>query len=234
MNPNPNKQLSIEVDGTFFDRLPIKTHLITPEDNLIELIKKYVTPYLVPGDYIFISEQIVGITQHRLVHIIDVKPSKFAKFLSQKIENNVGTKKFRGYGLGTAPAMELAIREAGLWRIVLGAAVAALTKPLGLRGMFYRVIGSRAKAIDYPASYKLKPYDEYATLAPLKPDQVAKDIEKEISYPTVIIDANYLGTCILGRSNKNITKHFAEQVFRDNPLGQDDEMTPLCIVRKSK
>jgi hypothetical protein len=233
MQPNINKKLSIDVDAVLYDRLPIKTHLITPKDNLSELIKKYVSPHLIDGDYIFISEQIVGITQNRIIHRNDVKPSSFAKFLSSQIENHLGTEKFRGYGLGTAFAMQLAIEEVGLPRIVLGAILGAITKPFGIKGMFYRVVGKRAKAIDYPASYKLKPYDEYATLSPLDPDKIARLIEKETNHETVIIDANYQGVVTLGRSNSSISNHFTEEVFRDNPLGQDDEQTPLCIVRRS-
>jgi hypothetical protein len=33
--------------------------------------------------------------------------------------------------------------------------------------------------------------------------------------------------------NKDITDDFCKKVFKDNPLGQTKEQTPLCIVRKS-
>jgi len=232
VGPNKNKSLAIEVDGVNFDRIPIKTHLITPKDDIIELIRKYVVPHLVVGDHIFISEQIIAIAQGRIIPIKDVRPSSFAKYLSKRIGVNFGTKKFRGFGLGTPPAMQLAIQEVGLPRILLGAAVAAVTKPFGIKGMFYRVIGPRAKAIDCPASYTLWPYHQYAKLAPLDPDDVARSIAKETGHETVIIDANYIGVAVLGKSSDQISDDFAEKVFRDNPLGQGDEQTPLCIVRR--
>jgi len=50
----------------------------------------------------------------------------------------------------------------------------------------------------------------------------------------VVIDANDLGVEVLGRSHPDkISVDFCKQVFRDNPLGQCSEQTPLCIVRKA-
>ncbi len=42
-----------------------------------------------------------------------------------------------------------------------------------------------------------------------------------------------LGVAVLGRSSKNISDAFCKEVFKDNPLGQSAEQTPLCIVRKA-
>jgi hypothetical protein len=232
INPNKGKNLAIDVDGVKYERLPLKTHLVTVKDNLLELIEKYVEPLLKPNDYIFISEQIVAITQGRIILIRDVKPSKLAKFIARKISVNFGTKKFRGFGLGTPQATQLAIQEVGAWRIILGAAVAAITKPFGIKGMFYRIIGPKAKAIDCPASYDLWPYHQYAKLAPERPSAVAKSIAEKTGYETVIIDANYIGVEVLGKSSNNVADDFAKKVFRDNPLGQSNEQTPLCIIRK--
>jgi len=33
-------------------------------------------------------------------------------------------------------------------------------------------------------------------------------------------------------SSKGLSKHFMEKVMKDNPQGQGDELTPLCIVRR--
>jgi hypothetical protein len=47
-----------------------------------------------------------------------------------------------------------------------------------------------------------------------------------------IVDANDIACTVLGKSRKDLPDTFAEQVFRDNPLDQCDQQTPLCIVRK--
>jgi len=38
--------------------------------------------------------------------------------------------------------MELAIREAGPLRIIFASLAALLTKPLGIKGVFYKVVGN--------------------------------------------------------------------------------------------
>ncbi len=128
--------------------------------------------------------------------------------------------------------MELAIKEAGALRIMIGCLVAVVTKPFGMRGVFYRVVGKNINAIDGPCSYTLPPYNEYAKLGPAEPEKVAKQLSQEIHCDVVIIDANDLGVAVLGKSNKQVTDAFCQAVFRDNPLGQSTEQTPLCLVRK--
>ena len=128
--------------------------------------------------------------------------------------------------------MELAIKEAGVARILIAALASAVTKPFGIKGAFYKIVGKNVNAIDGPCSYTLPPYNEYAKLGPANPNKVAAEIKKAIGNDVVIIDANDLGVAVLGKSDGNITDDFCKSVFKDNPLGQSSEQTPLCIVRK--
>ena len=128
--------------------------------------------------------------------------------------------------------MELAIREAGVVRILFAALISAITKPFGVRGLFYKVVGKNINAIDGPCSYTLPPYNEYAKLGPKNPNGVARELAEKLGVRVIIIDANDLGVAILGKSEKNISDDLCKKVFRDNPLGQSSEQTPLCIVRK--
>jgi len=226
--PNSGKKLSIKVDGQSFDRFPIRTHIVTKDDSIVEVCKKYCSKYLQKGDMIFISEKIVAISQGRSFFIKDIKPSRLAKFLVKFVHKSP-----YGIGLGSPWTMELAIREAGAPRMLFAAFASAITKPLGIKGVFYRVVGNNINAIDGPCSYTLPPYNECAELGPLKPDRVAREIAESVGYDAVIIDANDLGSNVLGRSDKNITDDFCKKVFKDNPLGQTKEQTPLCIVRRS-
>jgi len=136
-----------------------------------------------------------------------------------------------GIGLGSPWTMELAIKEVGVLRIILGALAAAVTKPFGIKGVFYKVAGKNINAIDGSCDYTLPPYNQYAKLGPAEPEKVAKKLKLEINHDVVIIDANDLGVAVLGKS-KDISDEFCKNVFRDNPLGQSSEQTPLCIVRK--
>lgn len=228
IKPNPGKKLAIKVDGQSFDRLPIHTHIISDQDNMIEVCKKYCGKYLQKGDLIFISEKIVAISQGRSFFIKDIKASRLAKFLVKFVHKSP-----YGIGLGSPWTMELAIREAGAPRMLFAAFASAVTKPFGVKGVFYRVVGCNINAIDGPCSYTLPPYNECAKLGPLKSHKVAREIAEALGCEVVIIDANDLGANVLGKSDNKITDEFCKKVFKDNPLGQTKEQTPLCIVRKS-
>ena len=225
--PNVGKQLTITLQNGTYARLPIKTHIVTKDDSLSDIVKRYAQPHLMDGDVLFISERIVAISQGRAFKIQDIKPSPLAMFLVQFVYKSP-----YGIGLGSPWTMELAIREAGVVRILVGAFAAAVTKPFGIQGVFYRVVGKHINAIDGPCDYTLPPYNEYAKLGPTEPDRVARDLKSELHHDVVIIDANDLGVAVLGRSSKATTDVFCKEVFKDNPLGQSTEQTPLCIVRK--
>ncbi|MDO8617355.1 MAG: coenzyme F420-0:L-glutamate ligase [Candidatus Uhrbacteria bacterium] len=224
---NIGKRLDIEVDGHRYARLPIKTHVITKDDDILEVVERYAKPHLQTGDILFISERVVAITQGRAYPIKDIHPSWFARFLVTFVHKSP-----YGIGLGSPWTMELAVREAGIARMLLAALASAITKPFGLRGVFYRVVGKNINAIDGPCSYTLPPFNEYAKLGPKDPDKVARKIRERLGHEVVIIDANDLGVNILGKSNTEISDEFCQQVFRDNPLGQTSEQTPLCIIRQ--
>lgn len=224
--PNKGKNLIIKVDGKNYERIPIKTHVIKESDNIIDVIVKYAGPYLKKDDVLFVSERVVAITQGRAFPIKDIHPGRLAKFLVKFVHKSP-----YGIGLGSEWTMELAVREAGAMRILFAAFCSAITKPFGLRGVFYKVVGKNINAIDGPCSYTLAPFNEYAKLGPANPNKVAREITSKIKNQCIIIDANDLGVNILGRSAKEISDAFCAAVFKDNPLGQTTEQTPLCIVR---
>ncbi len=226
LSPNQGKNLTIEVLGSKIARWPVKTHVIRSEDRLIDVLEKYAVPHLQLGDIIFISEKIVAITQGRAFPIKDIKPSPLAKFLVKFVHKSP-----YGIGLGSPWTMELALREIGYFRLLFAACSAALTKPLGIRGVFYLIAGKRVAAIDGPCAYTLPPYNQYAKLGPAHPSKVARDLKKKIGHEIVIIDANDLGVSVLGKSSNTISDKWAKAVFKDNPLGQTSEQTPLCLVR---
>lgn len=227
LKPNSGKNLYIEFNGRKYARFPIKTHIITKSDDIIEVCRKYAGPHLQNNDLLFVSERIVAISQGRAFPIKDIKPSPLAKFLVKFVHKSP-----YGIGLGSPWTMELAIKEAGILRIIVGALAAAITKPFGIRGVFYKIVGKNINAIDGPCDYTLPPYNQYAKLGPLEPEKVAKKIKSEINHDVVIIDANDLGVAVLGKSTEDISDNFCKNVFKDNPLGQSSEQTPLCIVRK--
>jgi hypothetical protein len=230
---NPGKKLEIDVDGVTYTRLPVRTRLLTMKDtDILPIIEDYVGPYLQSGDLIFVSEKALTVTQGRIVDLGDIKATKFARLLARNVGNNYGSNNFQGFGHGTALAMQLFLEEAGYPRLIFAAAVSALTRPFGIRGMFYRICGKRAKSVDCPMSFLILEYAHAAKLAPNDPNGAARRIRQRLGAETIILDANYRGAFSLGKSTRGISESFIQKLFRDNPLGQSDEMTPFCIVRK--
>lgn len=231
--PNAGKALERTAAGSRYLRLPIKTRLIMPGDDLYTLLDEYVKPHLEQSDLLFVSEKIVCITQNRIIRAADVTTSWLARFLAKRVRNHVGTPQFRGFGHGTAPAMQLLIDEAGYPRVIFAAVVAALTRSFGIKGVFYYLVGKQAKSIDCPMSFTLEQFKDYAKRAPKDPNNVARALKERYGVETVIVDANYRGAFFLGRSTRAITDAFIIDLLKDNPAGQDSEMTPFLIVRKA-
>lgn len=232
--PNPGKVIEREVNGVKYLRLPVRTRIITTDDtDIVPVIEQYAAPHLQKGDMLFVSEKAVCVTQGGIVNMSDIKVTPLARLLARNVVNNYGTADFKGFGHGTDMAMQVFIEEAGYLRALLAAAVAAVTRPLGIKGMFYRLCGKSAKSVDCPMSFLILEYAHYAKLAPKDPDGVAKRIRDRFNCETVILDANYRGAFSLGKSDTSITESFIEELFKDNPLGQSDEMTPFAIVRRA-
>jgi F420-0:gamma-glutamyl ligase-like protein len=230
--PNKGKNLDTVVDGVRYLRLPVKTRLIQVGDDLNQLLQEYVQPHLKAGDMLFISEKVVCVCQGRIIRADEVKASWLARFLAKRVRNGVGTPQFKGMGHGSGPAMQLLIEEAGYPRTILAAAVSAITRPLGIKGAFYYLVGKQAKSIDCPMSWTIEEFKDYAKRAPLKPNDVARQIRNTFKVETVIVDANYRGAFSLGKSRRAITENFVQKLLIDNPAGQDSEMTPFFIIRK--
>lgn len=226
-DPHFGKSLTIEVDGQQVARYPVRTHVVTADDDLTDVVSTYAAGQLRPGDMLFLSERMVAITQGRAFRVTDIAPSRAARVLYKFIHRSP-----YGIGLGSPWTMELAIREAGLPRILTAAAAAAVTRAMGVRGVFYRVAGAGVAAIDGPCAYTLPPYDGYAVLGPADPTAVARRLQRQFGVPVVIIDANDLGVNVLAVSDPAVPVAFAAAAFRDNPLGQGRQQTPMGIVRR--
>lgn len=226
LTPNPGKNLLIEIYGKRYARYPIKTHILGPKDDISEVVDNYAKKYLKPGDVVFIGERCVAATQGRTYPIDQVKPGRLSRFLVRFV-----TKSPYGIGLGSPETMQLAIEEVGTPRILLAAILAVLTKPFGIKGVFYLIAGPQAKAVDGAASYVISPYNTHVTKAPLKPNKVARAISEKVGLPVVIVDACDIGVWVVGAS-KGVNKKLIMKALKDNPLGQSREQTPIGILRE--
>ncbi|MBT7468970.1 MAG: hypothetical protein HN692_01025, partial [Candidatus Cloacimonetes bacterium] len=143
----------IEIDGIKFLRIPIKTSILTANDDILDIIEKFAKDTLQKGDIISISESPLAITQGRAVPVSELKIGLLAKILWRFVANV----KY-GIGLRAPSSMQCAIDEVGSWRILLAAFVGALGKLIGRKGDFYRVAGMQAALIDAATTSPVPPY----------------------------------------------------------------------------
>ena len=203
---NPGKQLIRTVDGVDYQRIPIKTHLITKADKMEDVVCQYAKDKMQPGDILFISEKAVACTQSRAIPMEDIKPRK---------------------------TMEMALQECGTPRILFAAFCSVIGKILGKKGWFYIVAGPKARGIDGPTEGTIPPYDHYVVLTPADPMGTSKKLAAALGHPVAIVDINDLGANILGFSEKQPSMDYIAKILGDNPLGQSSESTPMGIIRKA-
>jgi F420-0:gamma-glutamyl ligase len=225
-DPNEGRELLASLSGEVYARHPVRTHLVTADDDAVDVVAHYATP--VGGDVrlVAVSERMVAITQGRSHPMTEIHPGRLARLLVRFV-----TRPGYGIGLGTPQTMQLAIDEVGPVRILAAAMVSAVTKPLGTHGLFYRIAGPQAAAIDGPTSYTIPPYNQAATLGPSDPHGAARAIAARIGRAVAVIDANDAGCNVLGMS-PGVDRRFVSRLFADNPLGQAREQTPICVVRE--
>ena len=229
LQANEGKALTNTADGVAYDRLPIKTHVVMPDDDLRQVVRTYAAPVVQDGDILFVTEKIVAITQGRSMLLEEIKPRRLATVLSKYV-----TRTPHGIGLGMPETMEMALRECGTPRILLAAAVSVVSKKLLRRsGDFYRVAGEKARAIDGPTEGTIPPYDHSVVLGPAQPNRVATDLKVLLGnrVDVLIVDINDIGGNILGSTLDHKRNEHWARVLADNPLGQGTQSTPMGIIR---
>ncbi|MFA4886549.1 MAG: coenzyme F420-0:L-glutamate ligase [Desulfotomaculaceae bacterium] len=205
-------------------RIPIRTHIVTEKDNIVDVVKKYTGEIAEPGDIIAVAESVVAITQGRAILPEKVKPGMLAKFLC-RFPGKDGS-------LATPHAMHLAIGETGMPRIFLGAAAAAFGKVIGRKGDFYRVAGHHLTLIDDIAG-TMWPFERHIILGPANPTRIVEEIREETGVEAVIVDVNDIGNVDILGASSGINQEDLIRDLKDNPFGNDDQQTPIVVLKMS-
>ena len=228
--PNDGKVLSVTTDAGTFKRIPIRTRVVMPGDDLDAFVTEYAGGVVQPGDTLFVTEKIVAITQGRSYALDEIEPRALARLLSKYV-----VKTPYGIGLGMPETMEMALRECGTPRILFAAAVSAVTKLFGRRGDFYRIAGDKARSIDGPTDGTIPPYDRAVVLGPTEPDAVAARLKALLGTPdaVAVVDINDIGGNILGSTLDRAGEQQLVRILSDNPLGQGRQATSMGIIRRA-
>src|SRR5579871_2673142 len=94
---NPGKKLPIKIGATTYLRLPVKSNIIEPGEDLLKTLDKLIGSEIKPSDWLFISEKVLCVSQKRIINMNDIKVTSFARFLARRIKNNYRTDKFKGF-----------------------------------------------------------------------------------------------------------------------------------------
>ena len=226
---NKGKKVEIKVGNNYYLRHAIKTEFVKQGDNYIELFQKYVSPLYETGDIIASCEKIISLCQNRVIKREDIKIGFWAKVLSRFASHP----KDIGIGVGESIKMQYAINKAGLIRVLFASICSALTKIIGIKGVFYKIVGQQVSGLDGFYGDVWQEYTNIGIELPLEPSKVCNEIKEKLGISCMIVDSNDFGREILGKSS-DITLQDEELkgIIKDNPAGQEREQTPLILIRR--
>lgn len=218
-------------NGKKYDRFAIQTHFVEVGESQTELIEKYVRPLYQEGDMVSFGAKVMAMCTNNVKTRQQVKPGFWANFLWRFAAIN-----HTGVGMHEPYKLQLVIDMCGLPRVLLAVVCSALTKPFGIKGVFYKVCGQGVGGIDgfyFRSSFER--YKELALINPPNPVELCNALEKETGIPVVLMDANDIEQNQLGKcDNFPLTDDEIQDAMKDNPSGQGDELTPLILIRPVK
>jgi hypothetical protein len=226
-------RIIIEQCTRCFERFAIQTHFVKPGEDIMEYLKKYVLPIYQQGDILIIGEKIASLCSSNVVHESEVKVGFWANFLSRFAYSSKS-----GRGAAEPRKLQLTINIVGLPRVIWAAFCAGIAKIFRIRGTFYRIVGHNINRMDGFCSPgdncpSFEYYNHVAVLPAKNAGEICEQVEKELGIVCAVADANDLEVEMVGRSSSvQLTDKQIALALRDNPSGQDDECTPLVLLRE--
>ena len=214
--------------GRAYERYAIQTHFVQVGEDQAALVERYVRPLYQPGDVLSFGAKVMAMCVGSVRRRDEVKPGFWAKALWRFAGIN-----HTGVGMHEPYKLQLVIDQVGLPRMLLAAFLSAVTKPFGVKGVFYRVCGQGVGGIDgFYTRSSFPIYHDLALLNPPNPDKLCEELCGKTGIPVVLMDANDLQRDQLGKCNAfPLTDAEVHDALRDNPSGQGDERTPLILIR---
>lgn len=230
----PRKKALPDMSG--FVKVPVKTRLLTEADDPAETVKSYVGGDLRPGDVVAFSSCVAAIMEGRMLMEGTVPISVLARFTSRLIAGRHPVGGFTSSAPMANPlSAQTAFEEVGTLRMLVAILAGGIGKALGKDGWFYVVSGPQVAQIDDILG-SLPPYDYYVMLGPKDPyllsDRIAGKLGEGIG--AAIVDANDLGIAWAVGYSDGVDAKTLETAMSDNPAGNQDQMTPIVIVRRAE
>ena len=221
----------VQYEGEYYERYAIQTPFIGPGENLEDYIREYVVPVFRQGDILAVTEKVVALSESRILDFENRRLSIPAAILGRCMKKTV---------LDWDPVMKMQafIDLFGLPKVVLAAFWGAMGKIIGRDGNFYRILGDEAVGMD--GGYTGSPfplYRKHFILIPHNAPHITKQLEAA-GCPTFVSDTNDAVSRAYALSEGCRSQGFTEEKLKallaDNPGGQNDELTPFILIRKTK
>ncbi|MGH3487835.1 MAG: hypothetical protein ACRDP8_07955 [Actinopolymorphaceae bacterium] len=223
MAADPGRWTMVTVDDRCFGRLAVRTRWLGADDDLAAVLLDSCGERR-PGDTIVVSEKVATLLTGQSIPVDSVRVGWEARLLSRFIRTHHDT-----LGLSVPVKMAWVVQNVGRARVFAAAAAAALTRPFGVRGTFYRWAGDPARQIDGGsaphADLLFPPMD--GTVA----GALCDEMEAKLAVGVAIVDINDFGGSIRGVSKGALPTGILHDILADNPLGQKTVGTPFAIVR---
>ncbi len=205
--------------------IPVKTRLLVPGDDIVDVAREALEAAGLeprPDDVLAICETPLAITQGRIARLDDMRPGFWPRFLCRFFDADSS--------IGTVYGMQAAIDVAGLPRIVFALVAAGPTRLLGRHGDFYRLAGRQVAWLD-DVTGTMPPYTQDIVLGPDDPDGVSRRAAQAFGCHAAVVDANDYGNVEVMGASPGVDHDLVVESLRPNPQGNDDEQTPLVLIR---
>jgi len=226
---NEEKKVEIETSTGTYLRHAIQTHFVNVGESYIDLMEKYVKPVYQEGDIVSASEKVIALCQKRIVTEEECKPTFWAKFLCRFVHQTSA-----GPGMGLPVKMQFAINTCGLGKVLWAAICAGFGKLVGKHGVFYDMLGDEVYGLDGFYGRDIPEYEHMGVRIPENPRGVCDEIYEKCGIKMMIVDANDLTVDMLGKGKAldEYTDAQLLEMIKDNPAGQDRQLTPFILIRK--
>ncbi len=202
--------------------LPIRTPLLTNQDNQPDIVERYVKPFSQPGDYLVLAETATAIVENNYRYPGNVRPGWLARRLCFFFPSKTS--------LCSAYGMQTLIDTSNAWQVAFAFVLGAAAKVVGIGGVFYSLAGYQAALID-DVTGTISPYDQFIVLGPSNPAATVANVKEKTGMETAIVDANDLKEVKILASTPGVDGDTLVRALRENPAGNADEQTPVLLVR---
>ncbi|MCP9808446.1 F420-0:Gamma-glutamyl ligase [Cyanobium sp. HWJ4-Hawea] len=202
--------------------LPLRTHLLGVLDSPGEVLSRYASDLIQPGDVLTIGETPLAVMQGRYHHPATVEPSALARLLCRVFHPTSS--------LATACGLQSLIDVEGPARVLGAWLIGTALKALGSKGWFYRLAGDQARLID-DITGTTPPYDQTIVLGPEQPAAFCAEMARALGVAVAVVDVNDLGRVKVLAASRGCDEALLQRALRPNPAGNANERTPLVLVR---